>query len=60
MDEYFGLPAFELERLTHNEDPWISCRKGFAIDQPSEVIIGKDIIKSYYSKFLDEGNKENF
>jgi uncharacterized phage-associated protein len=60
VDEYFGLPAFELERLTHNEDPWISCRKGFAMDQPSEVIIGKDVIKSYYSKFLDEGNKENF
>lgn len=30
------------------------------MDQPSEVIIGKDVIKSYYSKFLDEGNKENF
>ena len=54
VNEYFGLTAFELERLTHNEDPWISSRNGLAMDQPSEKIIEKELIKSYYSKFLDE------
>lgn len=52
--EYFGLTAFELERLTHNEDPWLLTREGLATDEPSENIIEKKLIKSYYSKFLDE------
>ncbi|NII28569.1 SocA family protein [Pseudoflavitalea sp. X16] len=53
--EYFGLEAFELEKLTHNEDPWLITRKGLADDAPSDRIIDKALIKGYYSKFsMDE------
>ncbi len=53
--EYFGLDAFELEKLTHNEDPWLITRKGLPDDAPSDRIIDKALIKGYYSKFaIDE------
>jgi uncharacterized phage-associated protein len=55
--EYFGLEAYQLEKLTHNEDPWLLTRTGLAEDEPSERIITKQSIKDYYSKFvIDESN----
>jgi uncharacterized phage-associated protein len=50
--EYFALDAYELEKLTHNEDPWILTRKGLSKDEPSERIIDKRLIMDYYSKFV--------
>ncbi|MCP9750460.1 Panacea domain-containing protein [Ferruginibacter sp. HRS2-29] len=50
--EYFGLQAYELEKLTHNEDPWILTRVGLTEDQPSNKIISKELISAYYSKFV--------
>lgn len=50
--EYFGLEAYQLEKLTHNEDPWLLTRTGLAEDEPSERIITKQSIKDYYSKFV--------
>lgn len=52
-EEYFGLNAFELERLTHNEEPWKNARRGIPEDQPSSEIISKDMMKSYYSLYID-------
>lgn len=51
-DSYFGLTAYELERLTHNEDPWRKTREGLADDEISERVISKDLIKDYYSAFI--------
>lgn len=51
-DSYFGLTAYELERLTHNEDPWKKTREGLADDEPSDRIISKDLIRNYYSTFI--------
>jgi uncharacterized phage-associated protein len=53
-DEYFGMTAFELEQLTHNEDPWVKTRNGLQIDQPSDRIISKELMQTYYSRFIDE------
>ncbi len=50
--EYFGMQAYELEKLTHNEDPWMLTRNGLSGDQPSDRIIQKQLIKDYYSKFV--------
>lgn len=52
VDEYFGMTAYDLERLTHNEDPWLRARDGLTIDQPSDKIIEKDWIINYYSKYV--------
>lgn len=38
-----------LERITHNEDPWMEARKGYGDGIPSNVIIPKKSIKKYYT-----------
>ncbi len=51
-DEYFGLSAYELERLTHAEEPWIKARKGVEASELSRNIISKDSMRSYYGKLV--------
>ncbi|GAO44713.1 hypothetical protein FPE01S_03_07520 [Flavihumibacter petaseus NBRC 106054] len=50
--EYFGLTAYELEKLTHNEAPWVITRNGLPNDAPSNRVIPKSLISDYYSKFV--------
>ncbi len=38
-----------LERITHNEEPWLEARKGYGDDIPSDEILTKESIKEYYS-----------
>lgn len=47
-ERYFGLDAFTLELLAHNEDPWKEARKGLAPDQNCSQIITKEMMKRYY------------
>lgn len=42
-----------LERITHNEEPWLEARKGYGDDIPSDEILTKESIKEYYS-FVNE------
>lgn len=51
-DSYFGLTAYELERLTHNEYPWKKTREGLPDDEPSDRVIKKDLIRDYYAAFI--------
>jgi len=53
---YGALPAFQLERLTHLEDPWINARKGFAPDEPCNNIIKLTDMKRYYRREAKEVN----
>jgi len=55
-ESYFSLTAFELERLTHNEDPWKITRDGLPDDQPSEKVIDKNLMKDYYKSFIKDGS----
>ncbi|WP_452231299.1 Panacea domain-containing protein [Lacinutrix sp. MEBiC02595] len=55
VEEYFGESAFDLELMTHREEPWIKARKGLAMDEPSENIIDNQWMIEYYSKFLIDG-----
>ena len=52
VDGYFGLSAFELERLTHSEDPWVQTRGAIPEDAPSDSIIDKNLIRDYYTRFI--------
>mgnify|MGYP000999972873 FL=1 len=36
-DEYFTLDAYTLERLTHQEEPWITARHGLSEDSPCDT-----------------------
>ena len=37
-----------LEKITHNEDPWIEARKGYGDRIPSSELLPKDRIMKYY------------
>lgn len=54
VDEYFGLSAYELERLTHAESPWKNARKGKEPDEISREPISYKDIEEYYSKFIEQ------
>lgn len=54
VDEYFGMTAFKLEKLTNSEDPWKTARGDLAPDAPSTNIITDQSIIDYYQQFLVE------
>lgn len=47
--KYGALEAFQLEMLTHQEDPWRIARGNLAPDVSCDNIISKDSIQKYYS-----------
>lgn len=47
-EEYFACDAYELEQMTHAEDPWNFAREGLPADAPSSEIIKKEWMKEYY------------
>ena len=53
LEVYGGLSAFQLERLTHQEEPWRKARKGLAPDEPSREAISHEDMKSFYRAMLD-------
>ena len=46
--EYFACDAYELEQMTHAEDPWHWARGDLAPDEPSNEVIKKDWMKEFY------------
>ncbi|MBL7804369.1 MAG: SocA family protein [Saprospiraceae bacterium] len=55
--KYGALTAFELEMLSHNEEPWIEARKGLPPHAPCNNVIKKDRIKRFYLKMLEENGE---
>lgn len=53
-DEYFACDAFELEQMTHQEDPWVKARNSLPIDEPSREIISKHLMGEYYRQRLEQ------
>ena|SRR5438874_12846315 len=56
LDVYGSFGAYQLERLTHEEDPWKNARRGLAPDEPSNNIISQDDMKAYYRARLNARN----
>lgn len=54
IEEYFGLSGYELEKMTHSEDPWIKARCGLPDDVPCNNSIRNEWMQEYYSKYLTE------
>lgn len=52
VDEYFGLTAYHLERLTHLEEPWRRARNGLPEDAPSTNVIENDWMRDFYERFV--------
>ena len=51
---YFVCDAYELERMTHQEDPWIKARAGLPMDAPCNRIISKESMREYYKARAEE------
>lgn len=47
---YFPIGAYQLELMTHKEDPWIITRSGIGPDEKCSSIIPKDLMQSYYGQ----------
>ena len=50
---YGKFAAFDLERLTHSEEPWKNARMGLAPDASSHNIISKSSMRDYYAARLN-------
>jgi uncharacterized phage-associated protein len=53
MKVYGGMSAFELERRTHQEEPWLAARRGIPADEPSTAVIDKEYMRRFYRSRLD-------
>ena len=53
-DEYFACDAYELEQMTHLEDPWNRARGNLPPDAPSNEIVFKEWMKEYYGSRVEE------
>jgi len=52
LTAYGDLGATQLERLTHQETPWIEARAGLAPDEPSRNVISMKSMKEFYSSLI--------
>lgn len=49
--QVYGIKsAYELELLTHDEDPWKIARGGIPADEPSRNIITPESMEAYYAQ----------
>jgi uncharacterized phage-associated protein len=53
-EQYFGVGAYELERLVHGEEPWKRARAGLAPDEPSHEVIRNEWMRDFYSQYLSD------
>jgi Uncharacterized phage-associated protein len=53
-EAYGQFDAKYLEDLTHQEDPWITARKGCFPGESCSNEISPDSMKAYYSKMLED------
>ncbi|MBI3661669.1 MAG: SocA family protein [Acidobacteria bacterium] len=50
---YGHLSGYDLERLTHSEDPWRQARQGIAPDESSHAVISKESMQRFYASRLN-------
>ena len=54
---YMIKDAYELELLSHSENPWIQARNGLPLDKASHNIVKLDDMKKYYSLLLNDSKE---
>jgi uncharacterized phage-associated protein len=53
-DTYFACDAYELERMTHLEDPWLRARNSLPPDATSNEVIRKEWMQEYYGSRVEK------
>ncbi len=54
LGTYGSFTAYQLESLTHEEDPWIDARVGLDPQTSSRAVITPEAMKSFFSKKLND------
>ncbi len=53
LEVYGGRGAYELERMTHAEKPWIEARGNLPPDKDSKNVISEATMRKYYRSRLE-------
>ncbi len=56
IEVYFPKTAYELERMTRDEDPWVIARDGLEPDKASHKVISHDAMQKYFAELLKQGD----
>jgi len=51
---YMQYNTYQLEMMTHRENPWIKARKNHAPDEKCSVVIPKNEMEKYYGKKIKD------
>lgn len=54
LENYLRYSGAELERMTHNELPWLKTRGNISVYERCTKVISPEIMKSYYGKKWEE------
>lgn len=57
LEFYAKFSGTQLEYMTHQEEPWLAARQGFAPMERCEKDIDSDLMKEYYKSRLSESNE---
>jgi uncharacterized phage-associated protein len=59
LEEVFNVygrySAWDLERMTHSEEPWTAAREGLDLDENCEREISDDLMLEYYRRLAERG-----
>ena len=59
IEVYFPKTAYELERMTRDEDPWVIARDGLEPDKASHKVISHDAMQKFFAELLKQGNADD-
>ena len=54
LDVYGDFSAYTLERMTHEEEPWLHARAGLSPNERSAAMISLEEMRTHFSKLADE------
>lgn len=54
LESYGGLADYQLEEMSHQEEPWLSAREGYRPSQRCEVTIEEEIMTKYYKMRISD------
>ena len=57
VDVYFSIDGYELEKMTHAEDPWLKARGNLPIDASCNQIISKHSMQNYFKDRVKENSE---
>src|SRR5580658_10180469 len=54
MEVHGVYSAYQLERATHSEKPWLITRGNLPLDEPSNAVIEPELMREYFSGLIAE------